>query len=86
MGDEDRAYQDMLSDMESGECAKIQHDGSVFFCGKMICHPGTPEEDHMAVIKARMEAEGFFPNIYSVNDHGNVSLLDSDGKEIQGWV
>jgi predicted RNA-binding Zn-ribbon protein involved in translation (DUF1610 family) len=40
----------------------------------------------LRAVNAEMEREGFFPNIYHVNDHGNVSLWDKNGKELKAWV
>jgi len=37
-------------------------------------------------ISERMEKDKFFPNIYYVNDHGNVDLLDEDGKILESKV
>ena len=37
-------------------------------------------------VKRLMDKEGYFPNIYYVNDHGNVSLLNDKGKELASWV
>lgn len=37
-------------------------------------------------INSKMEREKFFPNIYYVNDHGNIDLLDSEGNSIKSRV
>jgi hypothetical protein len=81
----DEDYMQMQSDLESSECAVITHDGSVSFCGKSLGQFNEHDE-HLAAIKQAMDEAKFWPNIYSVNDHGNVSLLNSDGNEIKGWV
>lgn len=33
-----------------------------------------------------MEAHGYYPDAYHVNDHGNVDLLDDRGNVVEGWV
>jgi hypothetical protein len=37
-------------------------------------------------IKAWMDAKGFYPNIWSANDHGNVSLHSKSGRYLGGLV
>lgn len=37
-------------------------------------------------LSAEMEARQFWPNVFYVNDHGNVSLLDSEGNSHGSWV
>jgi hypothetical protein len=81
----DEDYQQMLSDLDTGECAVINHNGNVFFCRQFLGQFNEHDEQ-IAAIKQAMEDQKFWPNIYSVNDHGNVSLLDGDGNEIKGWV
>ena len=81
----DEDYQQMLGDLESGECVTISYRGTVMFCNKMLGQFNEWDEQIAAAEKAMDEAK-FWPNIYYVNDHGNVSLLDSDGNEIKGWV
>ena len=37
-------------------------------------------------IEQAMERDKFYPNVYYVNDHGNVDLLDGDGNTIKSRV
>ncbi len=46
----------------------------------------TSREDALRGIKAAMTQQGFFPNVYSVNERGNVTLLDFSGNELDSWV
>lgn len=84
---EEQAYQDMLAELESGDCAVIQCDGfrtTVTFCRKEL--PVGEDEDAFAALAAEMERRKYWPNIYHINDHGNVTLCDKDGNHIKGWV
>lgn len=79
------AYEAMQSDLQSGECATINDKDEVFFCGKLLGK--FPDRDEaFAAIREAMDAAKYWPNIYSVNDHGNVTLHDSQGNHIRDWV
>ena len=43
-------------------------------------------ENALEEIDVYMEKDKFYPNIYYVNDHGNVDLLDKDGNVIESRV
>jgi hypothetical protein len=43
-------------------------------------------DEALEAIEAEMKRENFYPNIYYVNDHGNVDLLDMDGNVIKSRV
>jgi len=43
-------------------------------------------EEAIQAIESEMKRENFYPNIYYVNDHGNVDLLDSEGNVIESRV
>jgi hypothetical protein len=43
-------------------------------------------DDALEAIEAEMKRSNFYPNIYYVNDHGNVDLLDSEGNVIESRV
>jgi hypothetical protein len=40
-------------------------------------------DEALDAIDEEMERSKFFPNVYYVNDHGNVDLLDGDGNVIE---
>jgi hypothetical protein len=40
----------------------------------------------LAAVRSESMRRKFWPNYYHVNDHGNVSLWDSAGREITSWV
>lgn len=87
-------YQEMRSELESGECAVISSNGfheTVTFCGKTLGEIGEGKEfpemrDALRAIRNAMESAQFWPNIYRVNDRGNVDLLSSRGKVLASWV
>lgn len=100
---EDEDYRDALADIEDGDCAIIQDNGfncTCSFAGEdltraareiVLKRGGGLEaigvDDCLAAIKAQAEKEGYFPAVYSINDHGNISILDpKTGKAIKSWV
>lgn len=69
------AYQDMLTDLEVGEAYVIEDKP---FHGYQVNKiPGQFNDLNKAVraIAADMNKNKFWPNVYLVNDHGNVTLL-----------
>ena len=40
----------------------------------------------LEAVRLECQRQKFWPNCYHVNDHGNVSLWDSAGREITSWV
>jgi hypothetical protein len=40
----------------------------------------------LRAIQVEMDRHQFWPAIYHVNDHGNVTLLSQTGREIAAWV
>jgi len=43
-------------------------------------------DEALDAIEDAMKRSNFFPNVYYVNDHGNVDLLDGDGNTIKSRV
>lgn len=39
----------------------------------------TPEDDHVAALKAHMDQNKFWPNAFFISDHGNTVLIDMNG-------
>lgn len=81
-------YAAMLSDLQSGECTTINEREQVFFCGYFLGQIGKNFTERFVFFRIRQEMEraNFFPNIYRINDHGNVSLLNGRGEEVRAWV
>ena len=42
--------------------------------------------DAVHEINAAMQAAGFYPNVWYVNERGNTDLLDQHGRVIRSWV
>lgn len=85
--DEQQAYQDTQSELEFGDCATIQCDGfrtTVWFSGKQLDYG--EDDDAFALLRAEAERRQYWPNIYQINDHGNVSLMTYDGERVRAWV
>jgi len=40
----------------------------------------------LEAVRLECKRRKFWPNCYQINDHGNVSLWDSAGREITSWV
>lgn len=76
-------FDQMLIDRDTLDCITIDKNDKVFFCGKPL---RVNQETLFADIEREMSRQSYFPNIYKINDHGNVSLLDSKGNEIASWV
>ncbi len=87
--DPEQDYEDMKSDLESGEAATINAKGEVYFGRKVLGKVGREFEDQdqaFKALEAEAEKQHFFPNVYVVNDHGNVSLYTLSGEFVRDWV
>lgn len=79
---------EIWQDDKSGEYIQINPDETVFF----IAHGRAMEKiepkygDIFAGIRAWQDAKQYFPNIWQVNDHGNVELFSNNGKALGGLV
>jgi len=87
--DEDEDDEDLFSaeSMQEGYIIADSRDG-----GYVVTHEGKllGSYDDMGVaigdIEKHMKRNSFYPNIYYVNDHGNVDVLDTDGNSIKSRV
>jgi hypothetical protein len=80
--DEDELRQSVVI---SDEPMRSKWAYSVACEGKIIDHASEWDEAVQIAIDY-MDREKYWPNLYHINDHGNISLLDKDGNEITGWV
>ncbi len=71
-------------------------------CGDPDCHDNGPEIedddirlDHIPdvrecrALRAQFQADGYWPNVFHVNDHGNVDLLAigyNGARIVESWV
>lgn len=82
------SLEDTWNEDKNGEYIQINDDGSVVY----VAHGSVMEtipvdlDDQFAGIRAWMEAKQFYPNIWQTNDHGNVTLFDSQGNDLGGLV
>jgi len=76
--DEEMAQGYVISDARGGGY-NVTHEHQHFDHYRSI-------ENALEEINDEMEREKFYPNIYYVNDHGNVDLLDQDGNVVKSRV
>lgn len=55
------------------------------FTGKFIRTFGD-FDDALKAANREMKRQKYWPDIYYINDHGNVDLLDARGKSLRSWV
>lgn len=76
-----------LADIQSGECVLVDDAFSTFsWCGRPATETFDDTDALMAAVRQTCDERGFWPSVYMVNDHGNVTLLDLQGNEIVSWV
>lgn len=87
MRENDEEEFDWKSEMETGVVIQDNTRGGydVGSEGKHLGHFDDMDEA-LAAIEQWMKKNQYFPNIFFVNDHGNVSHIDKDGNEIQSIV
>lgn len=76
---------------KDGEFIAIDVDDTVSYVAhgkrmETIAPKGTGHDEAFAAIRAWMDAHKFWPSIWSVNDHGNVTLYDAQGNDLGGLV
>jgi len=49
--------------------------GYTLTCGNKTLGEGLSYDDAISMIEDRMERDQFWPNVWEINDHGNISLL-----------
>lgn len=76
------------NDDKDGEYIQINDDGTVWYVtgGSAREQIPTSPEDPFPGIEEWMQEQNFYPNIWEVNDHGNVTLVDSSGNALGGIV
>jgi hypothetical protein len=72
MGDYDDTIQD--DDITISSTGPLGSRTLVCQGGKTLFEAG-PDDDVEAMIRAHMEREGFWPNVWTISDHGNVELV-----------
>lgn len=57
----------------------------LFYMGKTLAR-GKTRRVIYNIIRQHMRSESFYPDVYYINDHGNIDLLDKKGDVIYSWV
>lgn len=79
---------DLEAEMEEGVVIsdKSYLGGYKAMCSGKLIAEATDMETILARVGSWMDDQGFYPNIFRVNDHGNVSLIDTGGNSHGSWV
>jgi hypothetical protein len=51
-----------------------------FQSGKLYLTVGE-DDDYKSLLKAKMEKDGFFPNVWFISDHGNAHLMSLEEED-----
>lgn len=82
--------QQMWEEDQQGEYIQINPDNSVYFIAngraKEQITSGNTEQQPFHMISMWMKKNNFFPNVWQVNDHGNIELMDKSGNTLGGLV
>ena len=57
----------------------------VSFDGRFVGH-AKDADDALRMVRKLMKQHNYYPNIYFVNERGNVTLVDDKGNELASWV
>jgi hypothetical protein len=86
----------VVRDKRRGLGYEVVYDGKVldpgvvstFVRGRQTSLPRVLDSltDAARIASKHMENGNYFPDIYYVNERGNVTLLDKDGNEVRSWV
>lgn len=53
--------------------------------GRVVAY-STEFDDLVTTARREMKRHNYYPDLYYVNDHGNLSLLNQYGRELHSWV
>lgn len=74
--DDDEEEEEEFSDPEEGDYTTEDHRH--FYQNRKLVVTVGEEDDWRPAVKAHMEAEQFWPNVWLISDHGNAHLLSMD--------
>jgi hypothetical protein len=75
------------NDDKDGEYIQVDGNEAAFIAhGRVVEKIGKNYGNIFAGIRAWCEEHQYWPNVWSVNDHGNVSLYDKRGNYLGGIV
>jgi hypothetical protein len=87
--DNDMTWEELEAEMEE---AYVLRDSGYCGCTTDVCYQGKRLKQFSGMnaclefIRHHMDQQGFYPGIFYVNDHGNVTQLDSEGNHLGAWV
>lgn len=63
----------------------VNENGNAYYAGKKICGPNKDYGTDFKAIKAWMDDNNYWPNIWTVNDHGNISLYSVNNNGVETY-
>lgn len=85
-------YEDARSELEEGDCVTISERDEVYWGRELLGHIGDGEDDDFTwdelwpMLENEMNRRGWYPSIYQVNDHGNITQYSVAGTVLNSWV
>lgn len=78
---------DLRSELEDGIVIRDARGGgySVTASGRFIDN-GDDMREALRIAAAWAKRNNYYPNLFYVNDHGNVDLINSRGRVLESWV
>ena len=59
---------------------------SAYIEGRCVCEDSNDMDEVMEQIRDDMAKQNYWPNIYYINDHGNIDLRDAQGNIFYSWL
>jgi len=59
----------------SEEDIKVRQDGNAYYAGKLIVPASYGQNPNWVGIAQWMQENSYWPNVWEINDHGNVELV-----------
>ena len=85
----EQVFEAWENDKDGDYISVLPDENRAYYCdgGSSLIEIYPPKNGNIwAGIRAWQEKEGYFPNIWFANDHGNLSLYDNKGNYLGGIV